>query len=87
MKLLNKHITSKIYAGNTKYPWNNVLYTGIIGQSINSVLSLINQIVYNNNPNPFYSNHSIYNDSASKLFVRAQSAPLKSVISFGNPYL
>ena len=87
MKLLNKNIRSNMVAGAAKYPWNNVLYTGIIGQSINSVLSLINQIIYNNNPNPLYSHHSIYNDSGSKLFVRAQSAPLKSVISFGNPYL
>lgn len=73
--------------GGSKYPWNNVIYTGLIGQSINSVLSLINQIVYNNNPNPYYKYSSIYNDSASKVYVRAQSTALKSTLSLGNPFL
>jgi len=48
---------------------------GLVGQSINSVLSLINQIIYHNNPNPYYTRSSIYNDSASRLFVRAQQMP------------
>ena len=76
-----------VICGKGKYPWNNVIYTGLIGQSCNSILSLINQIIYNNNPNPYYSYSSIYNDSESKIFVRAQSMPLKSTLSFGSPYI
>lgn len=67
--------------------WTNVMGIGLVGQSINSVLSLINQIIYHNNPNPYYSRSSIYNDSASRLFVRAQQMPWKLTLSFGSPYL
>lgn len=86
MTKLNSNQKS-IILGSGKYPWNNVIYTGLIGQSCNSILSLINQIIYNNNPNHYYSYSSIYNDSASKIFVRAQSLALKSTLSFGSPYI
>ncbi len=69
------------------YMWNNTLYTAIIGQSINSVLGLINQIIYQNNPNPLYKRNNIYSSNASKLFIRAQGSPYTSTMSIGSPYL
>lgn len=88
MRKISTSIKENIVAGSVMSPtWSSVMSIGLIGQSINSVLSLINQIVYNNNPNPYYNWHSVYNDSASRLFVRAQNYPSKATMSFGNPFL
>lgn len=82
-------ITSEIKSQTScaGYMWNNTLYTAIIGQSINSVLGLINQIIYQKNPNPLYARNNIYSSNASKLFIRAQGSPYTSTMSIGSPYL
>ncbi|MDE5617765.1 MAG: hypothetical protein K2I36_02905 [Ureaplasma sp.] len=77
----------KIKTNCAGYMWNNALYAALIGQSINSVLGLINQIIYQNNPNPLYNRNNVYSNNASKLFIRAQGAPYTSTMSIGNPYL
>lgn len=84
MKKINLNNKLNINGG---IKWSTGLSIGLIGGSINSVLSMINQIIYNNNPNPYYNTSSVYNDSASRLYIRGQSYVSRSTISFGTPYL
>lgn len=69
------------------YPWNTALYLGFLGQSLNGVLGLINQLVYHFNPNPKYRTPNVFNDSSSKIYIRAAKNALGSTISFGSPFI
>lgn len=79
---LNQNLKFNIYGG---VGWNNVVTTGLIGSSLNSILAMINQIVYNNNPNPLYNTSSVYNDTSSRLYIRGSSNWNYSTIAVGKP--
>ena len=86
MTSIDSNKKEEIVAGKI-YPWNGAMYTSLIGQSLNSVLGLVNQIVYNNNPDPLYRKANVYNDNSSRVYVRAGKNALSSTMSFGNPYI
>ncbi len=85
MKLLNNEKKSNIYASGI-YPWNATLYTAMGCQAINSVLGLINQIIYNNNSSPVYRTSKTYDDTSSRMYIRANKNAISSSLSYGNPY-
>lgn len=85
MKVLKNEEKTKIY-GSGNYPWNTSLYAAMGSQAINSVLGLVNQIVYNTNLNPLSSSSKIYDDTSSKMYLRAGKNALSSTLSYGSPY-
>lgn len=85
MKIINDEQKTKIY-GSGKYPWNTSLYTAMGCQAVNSVLGLVNQIIYNTNPNPEMKSSKIYDDTSSKMYLRAGKNALTSTLSYGSPY-
>lgn len=73
-------------SGLGSYPWNTTLYAAMSCQAINSVLGLVNQIIYNTNENPKYKTAKIYDDTSSKMYLRAGKNALSSTISYGSSY-
>lgn len=86
LELKNKQI---LFGGAVPkiYPWNNALYLGFMGQSVNGILGLINQIVYFSNPNPKYKTPTLYNDNSSRIYIRAAKNALGSTMAFGSPFI
>lgn len=69
------------------YPWNTAIYVGLVGQAINGLLGLTNQIVYNNNSNPKYHSATPYDDTSSRLYIRAGHNAMCSTMSIGSPFI
>ena len=86
MQKLDLYSKENTCAGKA-YPWNTAMYSSLVSQSLNGVLGLINQIIYNNNPNPLYRKANVYNDNSSKVYVRAGKNAMSSTMSFGNPFI
>ena len=82
---LNERLNKYGGKGLMAYPWNNVIYASIGMQSINSLLSLTNQIVYNNNDNPLYKTSTMYDNTSSRMYLRAGKNALSTTMSFGSP--
>lgn len=82
MLKINQNQKLNIYGG---LRWSNVVTTGLIGSSLNSILAMINQIVYNNNPNPLYKTSTVYNDTSSRLYIRGNSNWNYSSVAVGKP--
>lgn len=85
MKTLSYETKIKL-SGMGTYPWNTTLYTAMGCQAVNNVLGLINQIIYNTNENPRYNTAKIYDDTSSKMYLRAGKNALSSTISYGSSY-
>lgn len=69
------------------YPWNTTIYTGLMGQVFNGILSLINQVVYYNNPHPKYKTPAPYQDSSSKIYVKMGKNAMSSTMLIGSPFI
>lgn len=85
MKILNNEKKVKIY-GSGGYPWNTSLFTAMGCQAVNSILGLVNQIIYNNNSNPAFKTSKSYDDTSSRMYIRASKNALSSTLSYGSPY-